>query len=325
MKISVIIPMKNEEKLIIRAINSVLFQKYKVEFEIIVVDDHSTDNSYNIVHDMKNETIKYCLSEGYGVSAARNTGIRKSTGDYIIFLDADDSITSDAFEILCTNILKMKNTDIIYNGYIRVREDQSVIKHYKYKYAEGVGKEIIPDYLNKISFTHLGALCFRKKFIIENALSFDEELAYAEDFYFVTRALYYAKYVGCSYREVYNWTLRKGSTLYTQNLNKFSALNSVLKTKDFLGREEMLNERISLALRNQYAMLLLHSTKSLLWLGCSVRDIYYAIKSSADFTYVKPMRSLSKKVRKDIILLYYFRVPFLMRIKRKYIPNNFCK
>jgi len=85
--ISVIIPTYNRYELLKRALNSVFSQTY-TPFEVIVIDDGSTDETQQIVQDFPN--IKYFYQENRGVSSARNLGIEKSASDWIAFLDSDD-------------------------------------------------------------------------------------------------------------------------------------------------------------------------------------------------------------------------------------------
>lgn len=87
-KVSVIIPAYNREKFIARAIQSVLAQIYG-DYEIIVVDDGSTDNTANIVKQFGGK-VKYILQPNGGSASARNRGIKESQGEYIAFLDSDD-------------------------------------------------------------------------------------------------------------------------------------------------------------------------------------------------------------------------------------------
>ena len=77
-----------------RAIESVLIQNYR-NFELIVVDDGSTDNTADIVRGFKNEPIKYFFKEHGGLASARNVQLQKSGGSFIVTLDSDDMMTPD--------------------------------------------------------------------------------------------------------------------------------------------------------------------------------------------------------------------------------------
>jgi glycosyltransferase involved in cell wall biosynthesis len=88
--VSVIIPVFNREKLVVKAINSVLAQTYQ-DFEILIIDDASTDNTEKVIRDLNNDKIKYYrLDKNSGQCIARNFGIKKSNAKYIAFLDSDD-------------------------------------------------------------------------------------------------------------------------------------------------------------------------------------------------------------------------------------------
>jgi len=88
-KVSVIIPTYNYGKYIEKAIDSVLAQTYK-DFEIIVVDDGSTDNTREIIETKYKDKVRYFYQENSGAPVARNKGIKESKGEYLVFLDADD-------------------------------------------------------------------------------------------------------------------------------------------------------------------------------------------------------------------------------------------
>lgn len=97
-KVSVIMPAFNCEKHIAQTIESVLSQTYR-DFELIVVDDGSTDNTKEVVKDyLRDKRIKYIYQNNRGISAARNKGFAKSYGEYIAFLDSDDLWYSNKLE-----------------------------------------------------------------------------------------------------------------------------------------------------------------------------------------------------------------------------------
>lgn len=101
--ISVVIPTYNYAGFLSKAVESVLGQTYK-NFEIIIVDDGSTDNTRSLIK--KEWPVRYFYQENKGVAAARNTGIEQSKGDYLVFLDADDWLQPDALE---QNLLVIKD------------------------------------------------------------------------------------------------------------------------------------------------------------------------------------------------------------------------
>lgn len=107
----------NSEKTILRAIQSVLNQSYQ-DFELIIVNDGSTDNSEQIIKQFKDPRIKLINhSENKGSGLARRTAINNISGEYMTFLDSDDYYKPDCLETLINNI---GNCDIVAPGYICV-------------------------------------------------------------------------------------------------------------------------------------------------------------------------------------------------------------
>jgi hypothetical protein len=98
-KVSVIIPAYNQADYLPRAIHSVLDQTCQ-DFEILVVDDGSTDATADVANALTDERVRYIYQENRGLSAARNTGIKHSTGKYLTFLDSDDQFLPEKLEVL---------------------------------------------------------------------------------------------------------------------------------------------------------------------------------------------------------------------------------
>lgn len=139
--ISVVIPLYNKEASIANTLNSVLAQTYQ-DFEIVVIDDGSTDNSAAIVETIKDSRIRLIHQPNAGVSAARNTGIREAKGGYIAFLDADDKWLKEHLDNLAQLIKKYPNNRAYATTY--------------YNELNGVKKNIV---LNKMPFrTNFGVL-----------------------------------------------------------------------------------------------------------------------------------------------------------------------
>ncbi|MGJ8548649.1 glycosyltransferase family 2 protein [Winogradskyella wichelsiae] len=96
-KVSIIIPLYNASEYLKETMHSVLSQSY-TNIEIMVIDDHSTDDSFNKALEFQSNTIIVKRNKGKGACAARNYGFELSTGEYIQFLDADDILSSDKIE-----------------------------------------------------------------------------------------------------------------------------------------------------------------------------------------------------------------------------------
>ena len=109
-KFSIIIPVYNVEKYIKRCLDSVFNQTFN-DFEVIVVDDGSTDKTNTICNDYckNNENMKVIHTEHVGVSASRNIGINNASGEYILFLDSDDYIDKNSLIYISELIKKQKN------------------------------------------------------------------------------------------------------------------------------------------------------------------------------------------------------------------------
>lgn len=116
--ISVIIPLYNKEAIIRRSVESVLSQSFG-NFELIIVNDGSTDNSAEVVKTIDDDRIIYLEQKNGGPSAARNAGAKKATADWIVFLDADDELIPDALKTMFMHIQSHHEVDLVdFNRYV---------------------------------------------------------------------------------------------------------------------------------------------------------------------------------------------------------------
>ena len=124
--ISVIIPVYNLENYIENCLNSIVNQTYN-ELEILCVDDGSSDRSAEIIRSFceKDARVKYFYQENDGVSAARNSGLEKAAGEYIMFVDSDDFIEKNMIE----TILKNKENDLTISNYKRYYGKDKIINN----------------------------------------------------------------------------------------------------------------------------------------------------------------------------------------------------
>ena len=129
MKISVIVPVYNVEKYIRKCLDSLVNQTFK-DFEIIIVNDGTKDNSMKVIEDNFNDDrIKIYNKKNGGLASARNFGITKATSKYLFFVDSDDFISLDCLEKMYNKIIE-DNTDLVICDY--------------YKYYEDGTKEVLP-------------------------------------------------------------------------------------------------------------------------------------------------------------------------------------
>ena len=104
-EISIIIPIYNGEKFIKKCLDSIL-ANYNKNYEVIIINDGSTDGTREILNNYKEENIKIINNNNNGVSFSRNLGIKLATGKYIMFVDIDDYLSSNWYEIIKEEIQK---------------------------------------------------------------------------------------------------------------------------------------------------------------------------------------------------------------------------
>ncbi|MHC4644170.1 MAG: glycosyltransferase [Planctomycetota bacterium] len=125
--VSVIMPAYNAAGYIQAAIESVLIQNYR-NFEIVAVDDGSTDNTKEIIGSFKDDKIKYFYKENGGASSARNLAIKESRGEFVIALDADDMVTPDFIARHLQEFEKHPEADLIYCDDYLIDKDEKPLR-----------------------------------------------------------------------------------------------------------------------------------------------------------------------------------------------------
>lgn len=172
---SVVICTYNRDKLLPRALQSLINQKYK-DFEVIVVDDGSADRTFSVVKEFRNHlNLRYIYQLNKGLSEARNVGGFSAKGEYITFLDSDDEYKQDhlfsRFQILNEN----RNIELLFGG------------------VEVIGNNFVPDAENPEKLVNLsecvvGGTFFIKKELFQRLNGF-RKLNYADDYDFYKRVI----------------------------------------------------------------------------------------------------------------------------------------
>lgn len=184
---SVLIPLYNKENFVQRTLKSLLEQKFK-DFEIIIVNDGSTDKSLEIVKSLKTEKINLLNQQNQGVAAARNNGVEVSKGKWIAFLDADDIWKPEHLQELKNCIDELPKAELVSNAY-KIKLERSFIKTPVYSKNLSEGINYIDNYLE---YSFIDPLFWTssiavKKEIFEALEGFDEDLKTGEDLDFMIR------------------------------------------------------------------------------------------------------------------------------------------
>lgn len=208
-KYSIIIPVYNTEKFIKKCLDSVKNQTYD-NYEVIIVNDGSTDNSLKIIKEYtKDNRFKVYSKKNGGLSSARNHGLKYVTGDYIVFLDSDDFWNKD----LLLKLSEIKNDyEIIrFKGNV-VDEEGNIIRPEKNKLNEG--KVTIDQLINLEFFEGPPIYTYKRDFFINNKFKYEEGKLF-EDYGLVPLCLAKAKKIYMLDYYGYNYVQRKSSISYT--------------------------------------------------------------------------------------------------------------
>lgn len=182
-KISIIVPCFNAEKYIEKCISSIIQNTFS-DFEIIIVDDGSTDNSKGKILDFLNKDfrIKYFYQTNSGVSSARNTGIEKATGDYIVFIDSDDDVSPNYLSDLFDN---SNNGEYFVLGSVLEKNQSGVIKNLRNHQGTWSTSNIKELVLSGKIYGSVTSSIFKTSVLRENSIKFTTEIIYCEDLLFL--------------------------------------------------------------------------------------------------------------------------------------------
>lgn len=233
MLVSIIVPIYKVELYINDCLSSIYSQSYS-EIEVVLVDDCSPDNSVEIAQSMmKKMQSKFpCVlvrhEENKGLSAARNTGVRASNGEYLFFLDSDDEIASDCIELMVRLISQLgKDLDFVVGGFD--------VKGVDYAYPILSGKEmhsgsqIIESFLaNEWPVMACNKL-IKKKLFIEKELWFEEGLLH-EDELFSFKLGYFSSLMAITTSKTYIYKVRNtGSITSDKTIRNYESMIHINK------------------------------------------------------------------------------------------------
>lgn len=192
-KISIVVPIYNTEMYLRECLDSVLKQNF-IEYEIICINDGSTDGSLGILseYQTRDARIKVITTENRGLSAARNTGVENAQGEYICYLDSDDMLAEDALSRIWKEIEKNKVDMLVYNAKLQYENQDMREKYNKDAYYTRCGEyetlsngpDLLCAFLKNNEFIETAWLMvLRRQFLNENKIVFYEKILYEDTIY----------------------------------------------------------------------------------------------------------------------------------------------
>ena len=183
--VSIIVPFYNAENYIKKTIGSVLAQTYQ-QFEIIIINDGSTDNGYSIIKTIMDDRIHLVEQENQGVSFSRNKGIAMSKGEFIVFLDSDDILHPNFLERRIST-LKKSTAVACASNVVLVDGKGNKIEEDKKHFAANKSSQILE--FNDGIITCPSSYLFKTEFIKKHKITFNKNLQSSADKYFLLEVL----------------------------------------------------------------------------------------------------------------------------------------
>lgn len=252
-KFSIIIPVYNVEKFLRESLDSIVAQTFK-DFEVICVNDGSTDNSLEILNEYANNDsrIKVISQENQGQGVARNNAIDIAQGEYLLFVDPDDFIEPNTLEVLY-NKFQETDVDIIQFDYATCRENGThkkfktfknrLKKYFNYSIKNNKvfnWNEIKNKNLEKM-FLVIWDKSYKTSFIKEHNIKFAPNKV-GEDQIFTLKAIFLANKILYVNKSFYNYRKRFGSALNNLSEDNFCVFENIKLLKDFLVTNNLYEE-----------------------------------------------------------------------------------
>lgn len=263
--VSIIVPIYNIEAYLHKCIESILCQTYS-DFELILVDDGSTDASPIICdsYAKQDSRIKVIHKQYEGVSRARNSGLKLSTGYWIMYVDGDDWIDKEMLFSLISEANKSgENVDLVDAGFRMIWDNGRTVEVYN-NYEKGTKKSLLTSYIGYSWTTVWGGIAKRELYE-KYGLRSPDGVSYCEDFHLAVRLRYYANEVVTLNKCFYNYRQRNTSLLHSYNEKQAQEEQWVyLDTIDFfkkLGEYDIYRKPLNWRLLKASQELLLDSSR----------------------------------------------------------------
>ena len=319
-EISIITPFYNSENYLEQCIKSVLEQNFQ-NFELILINDGSNDNSFEIAQKFKQDKrIKIFSKENEGQGTARNYALKKAQGEIIIYLDSDDWLEKNALFKICQKY-KQNNPDIIFfNAYkffeeTKIKNEYRFIDSYFLRYNENTFSiKIAPDVI--FNTGGLPFRAYRKDFLAESNIEYSNT-RFIEDSEFYIKALLCADKITCLNEYLVNYRVHKNSTTFTQNNriktieDTFFICENLLKKSEHYKNKEIINSFLNNRLRQLFYYFSICDRKNRKKYFYMFKNIAKYIKTTYTLDFVKKNTQFLKL--NDIINCTYENYEFKKR------------
>ena len=212
-KFSIIVPVYNTEKYLKRCLDSIKSQSFK-DYEVIIVNDGSTDNSSDIISKYSYKVIN---QENQGLSMARNNGVKASIGDYLIFLDSDDYIEKDLLKEINKSL--SNNPDLVRYQIKEVFDNEDNINYEETPFDNKNGVDAFKFITNYHFVENAWAYAIKREFYLKEKFSFKKG-AYHEDFGLIPLVIIKSKIVNSINYVGYCYYQRDGSIMNNNDYTK---------------------------------------------------------------------------------------------------------
>lgn len=311
-KISIIIPAYNIAQYLPHCLDSILEQTY-TNLEIIVVDDGSKDNTKAVIEEYakKDNRIVPIYKENTGVSDTRNKGLDIATGDYIGFVDGDDYIENNMYEVLISNAIKY-NADISHCGYkLKFPENE----YYFYNTGKVVEQDKQQGVIDLLQGTFIEPGIWNKLFkrsIVEN-IRMEKDLKNNEDFLYNAMAFANSEKAVFEDKALYNYIMRKNSATTSSGLT-YSKVFDAIKVRSTI--TEMfkddsrvypvaLNSELTIAVKTYRHITTNKEAKEFKGEQGNIRKQVKEL-----YKKIKPLGVISKRTKIDSVLIIYLPAVF---------------
>jgi glycosyltransferase EpsH len=334
-KISVIVPIYNKESFLEKSIFSIMEQTEK-DIEIILIDDGSTDKGPEICEEFakKDFRVLYKRKKNGGSASARNYGRLCAKGEYIAFVDPDDYIEKNAMEKMleCS-----KNADIIIGGLVNELGKRKVLRVMPkelegFYEGEEIRKKILPMFLvygkyigKELLLGSLDIFLFRRKFLDEQKIFSDENIAYSEDWLFSLEAIFKANTIAVLHYAHYHYITNSLGLTENYNPKVVADYIEVLRKLDKIGVLSCIPESYS-SNPNLILNFFLQAVKNLSFKKKSIFTLSKELRLIFKMDYFK---DLGKKIKPKQIyikrrILFYmvkFKCSIMLILLYKYVFN----